>query len=165
MNKEKKAQTEKSVSIFWMIMIAMIIQAAFIGGLIGAFDGNIIGGIAKGALWGVPIGIAGYIIVIVYGKAAEWFQKELKKGSSFVYMLIGVLCAIAISGYLALSLGNPTCIDRDTEPRGGCLEYDNDGYVATTDQRWAKFWSSLPITLVIACLAAALVHSKTQAKK
>ena len=46
-----------------------------------------------------------------------------------------------------------------------CVEYADDGYEATGDQKWDKFWSTLPITVIIASLIAVIVRNQMEKDK
>lgn len=150
-------------------LIAILILFATIPmGLLGAFfgysdkDTSAITGFA----WGIGIAIALLVVMGIGMFGWEWIKKEAEKGKLLPFMIIGFLVAVAISGYLALNLGSPTCIESDTDNRGStCLEYADDGYEATNAQKWDKFWSTLPVTTIITSLVAALVRSEMEKNK
>jgi MFS family permease len=133
-------------------------------GIFGAFLGenNRLAGFA----WGVGIAIALFVIGIISTFGWEWIKDEAEKGKTLPYFIIGFLVAVAISGYLALNLGSPTCIESDTDNRGStCLEYADDGYEATSEQKWGKFWGTLPVTVIITSLVAYIVRNEREKKK
>lgn len=71
-----------------------------------------------------------------------------------------------VGAYLGMSLGGPSCVESDTDNRGSsCVEYADDGYEATGDQKWDKFWSTLPITVIIASLIAVIVRNQMEKDK
>lgn len=128
-------------------------------GVLGAFlsENNRLTGFA----WGIGIGIALFVLMGVGTFGWEWIKKEADEGKLRPYMLGGLIVAVLISGWFAWGLGDPTCIEStDTDNRGSsCIEYADDGYEATSGQRWEEFWNKLPVTLVICLLVAYIVHS------
>jgi hypothetical protein len=119
----------------------------------------------SGFIWGIIIGVVMSLGILIWTYGWEWIKKRIEEGKLSAYLIVGFLIAVAIAGYLALTLGRPSCVESDSEPQGGCIEYADDGYKATDAQKWEKFWQTLPVTTIIACLAAALIHSKSQQKK
>lgn len=156
MEKNKGLSTPK-------LAMVLVLFATLPMGLIGAFFGyaNKELGILSGFLWGIGIAVTLAVGGGLGMLCWEWIKKEANRGKMLPYLLVGFVLAIAISSYLALSLGNPTCIEStDTDNRGStCIEYADDGYEATTEQRWDKFWSTLPVTVIITSLVAVIVHS------
>lgn len=133
-------------------------------GILGAFLGE--NNRLTGFAWGVGIGIALFVIGIVGTFGWEWIKKEAEKGKALPYFIIGFLVAVVISGYLAIKLGSPSCIESDTDNRGStCLEYADDGYEATSEQKWNKFWSTLPVTTIITSLIAYIVRNEQHKDK
>jgi hypothetical protein len=90
---------------------------------------------------------------------SEWLKKEAEKGKLLPYLIIGFCAAIMISGYLAINLGKPSCEDSGDAPYSSCTQYANDGFEVSSAQKWDKFWSALPVTLIITSLIAALVRN------
>lgn len=156
MEKNKGLSTPK-------LAIVLVLFATLPMGLVGAFFGYVDKELSTlaGFLWGIGIAITLAVIGGLGMLAWEWIKKEANRGKMLPYLLIGLIAAIAISSYLALSLGNPTCTESTgTDNRGStCIEYADDGYEATTEQRWNKFWGTLPITLIITSLIAVIVRS------
>lgn len=133
-------------------------------GILGTFLGE--NNRLTGFAWGVGIGIALFALGIVGTFGWEWIKKEAEKGKMLPYFIIGFLVAVAISGYLAINLGSPTCIESDTDNRGStCLEYADDGYEATSEQKWDKFWGTLPVTVIITSLIAYIVRNEQHKNK
>lgn len=120
-----------------------------------------------GFLWGIGIGAALCVVMAAGMFGWEWIKKEVDKGKALPFFIVGIIVAIAISSYLALSLGNPTCLEStDTDNRGStCIEYADDGYEATSDQKWDKFWSTLPVTVIITSLVAVIVRNEMEKNK
>lgn len=133
-------------------------------GLLGAFLGE--NNRLVGFAWGIGIGVTLFVIMGLGTFGWEWIKKEAEKGKAIPYFIIGFLVAVAISGYLAINLGSPTCIESDTDNRGStCLEYADDGYEATSEQIWNKFWSTLPLTVIITSLIAYIVRNEQHKNK
>ena len=158
MNRPSSSEPDKS--LYWLTLIP-VGMFGLLGALIGAFNGDVF----NGFLWGVGIGVALTVAIYAGMSGWDWIVARMGEGRLSAYLLVGFLVAVGIAGYFAIDMGSATCIDRDTEPRGGCYEYADDGFEPTTTQRWEKFWSTLPVTAIITCLIAALVHSKTHDKK
>lgn len=117
-----------------------------------------------GFLWGVGVGLAVLVVSLIGTLGYKWIVEEINKGKLFPYILIGITVGIIISGYLAIDLGSPSCDEYSNEPNGSCIQYADDGFETTSSQKWDKFWSVLPITVIITSLIAIIVHSKTQNK-
>lgn len=150
----------KSIFLLLLIPIGMF---GLIGTVIGFFDNTPL----SGFLWGLGIAIGGSVVMFVGIFGWEWLKKEMEKGKLFPYITLAVIASIVISAILATSLGKPSCKDYDNsgEPYQSCSQYANDGYEATVDQKWAKFWETLPVTIVITSLIATLVHHNIRKKK
>lgn len=146
-------------------LIAVIAFFALVPmGILGAFLGE--NNRLTGFAWGVGVGIALFIVMGVGTFGWEWIKKEAEKGKALPYFIIGFLVAVAISGYLAINLGSPTCIESDTDNRGStCLENADDGYEATSEQKWDKFWNTLPVTVIITSLIAYIVRNEQHKNK
>lgn len=143
---------------------AGIIPLPIIGGIIAYFSKF---SILSGVLWGLGIGI---VLLIVYGLGSliwGWVDNAFDAGKRWPYVLAALLASLIISISLAFSLGESTCVDYEYDSRGSsCIERGNDGFVATDDQRWNKFWTTLPITTVVSLLIAVYVHkSRTKNDK
>lgn len=135
-------------------------------GLLGAFLGYMgeTSNAITGFLWGVGIAVVLCVVMLIGYIVWDWIKQEASKGRMRPYMLCGFLVAIAISGWFAWGLGDSTCIE-STDPDGRpttCLEYADDGFEATTEQRWSEFWSKLPATLIIFLLIAYIAHGQTE---
>lgn len=144
--------------------IAGIVPLPIIGGIVAHFNKS---SISSGVLWGLCIGI---VLLIVYGLGSliwGWVDNAFDAGKRWPYILAALLASLVISIYLAFSLGESSCVDYEYDSRGGsCIERGNDGYVATDDQRWNKFWTTLPIATVVSLLIAVYVHkSRTKNDK
>lgn len=136
-------------------------------GLLGAFFGflNDNSSPASGFLTGLGVGA---VILLVCGAGmliSEWIKKEAGKGKLLPYLLVGFLAAIAISGFIAVNLGKPSCDEQGDAPYSSCISYADDGFEATSDQRWDKFWGALPVTAVITSLIAVIVKNGADKNK
>ena len=146
-------------------MYYLILIPVFMFGVLGGFMGfiNDNSTVLSGFMWGIGIGIATCAVIAVGMFGWEWIKKEAGKGKLLPFMLVGFAVAIAISGFLAISLGKPSCVNSDTDNRGSvCIEYADDGYEVTSDQKWNKFWSTLPIAVIIASLVAVIVRNEME---
>lgn len=145
------------------LYVVLALFATIPMGLIGAFIGYMseTSSAVTGFLWGIGIAtILGVVMLIGY-LGWDWIKKEAEEGKLRPFMLSGLIIAIAISGWFAWGLGDPTCIE-STDPDGRpttCLEYADDGFEVTTEQRLEEFWSKLPVTLIICLLIAYIAHS------
>ncbi|HKX77162.1 MAG TPA: hypothetical protein VJM34_01440 [Novosphingobium sp.] len=80
--------------------------------------------------------VIGFVIFMAYSLAKDASDKKgrliaLRSGA-------GWCVGIALAG--ALLLGQPSCATYDDDPiRGSCVDYREDGFVPSTDQRLAKF--------------------------
>lgn len=162
---EKSRSEEKSKNLLLEpVIIMLLLGMAIFMGLMGALVGSSFGKPIDGFFWGTGFTIGMFIVGAVGTIIWEWFQSRIEEKNLYAYLTAGFAVAVLFSGYTAMSLGQATCIDRDSEPRGGCIEYADDAYEATADQKWEKFWSMLPITAIITMLVAALIHAKTDQK-
>ena len=132
-------------------------------GLLGAFLGE--NSRLSGFAWGISIGIALFIVMGVGMFGWEWIKKEADKGKLLPFLLVGFIAAIAISGFLAINLGNPSCEESSEEPYSSCISYADDGFEATSDQQWDKFWGTLPVTTIITSLVAVIVRNEMEKNK
>lgn len=147
----------------YYLMLIPIFMFGVLGGFIGFINDN--SSALSGFLWGIGIGIVTCAVIAVGMFSWEWIKKEAEKGKLLPFLLVGVAVAVAVvvSGYLAISLGKPSCVESETDNRGTyCTEYADDGYKATSDQKWDKFWSTLPITVIIASLIAVIVRNEME---
>lgn len=161
-----KKQTEDSIpKALYLLTLIPVVMFGLIGSVIGFFSDT--SSPLVGLLWGGGIGAALLVVCAIPMFGWEWIKKEAEKGKALPFMIVGVLAAIAISSSLALSLGNPTCIEStDTDNRGStCIEYADDGYEATSTQKWSKFWGTFPVTLIITSLIAVIVRNEMNKKK
>lgn len=149
------------VGLVIVISLFTLIPMGILGALLG--ENNRLTGFA----WGIGSVIALFVVMGVGAFGWEWIKKEAEKGKLLPFMIVGVLVAIAISSYLAQSLGNPTCIETtDTDNRGStCIEYADDGYEASSDQKRDKFWGTFPVTVIITSLIAVIVRNEMHKKK
>lgn len=158
-------QDEKVSKALYLLMLIPVFMFGILGGIFGFIDDN--SNPLSGFLWGIGIGSALCVVMAAGMFGWEWIKKEAEKGKALPFFLVGLIVAIAISSYLALSMGNPTCIEStDTDNRGStCIEYADDGYEATSEQKWSKFWSTLPVTIIITSLVAVIVRNEMNKKK
>ena len=142
------------VGLIIVISLFALIPMGILGALFG--ENNRLTGFA----WGIGIGIALFVVMGVGAFGWEWIKKEAEEGKMRPYMLCGLLVAIAISGWFAWSLGEPTCIEQSDDPvYSSCVDYADDDFEVTAGQRWEEFWSKLPVTLIICLLIAYIAHS------
>jgi hypothetical protein len=142
--------------------IAGIIPPPIIGGVFAFFNNF---SILSGILWGLGAGIALLVIYTLGSLVWRQIEKALDAGRRWPYILAGLLAGLIISTSLALSLGEATCLEVDYDNRGGtCVERGNDGYAATEEQRWNKFWGTLPVATVISLLIAIYIHKNRTRK-
>lgn len=145
-------QTNRSLYLILLFPLAMF---CLVGTIIGATNGNPMAGF----LWGLGIGLGVIAVTFIGMNGWEWLQGEMSKGKLFPYISVGIIIAAAFAGYLAFTLGNASCEEYDSaEPRSSCIQYADDGYKATDEQRWEKFWSTFPVAAIIASLIATIVH-------
>lgn len=151
----------KNSSLYWLLLIPV---AMF--GLLGTVFGSLGGHPLSGLLWGLVISLGVIAVALPGNYAWEWFKKQMDKGKLMPYIFIAVVISVAICAYLALTLGKPSCDEYDdSSPQSSCVQYADNGYDATTDQRWAKFWNTLPVTVIIASLIATIVHNNIHKRK
>ena len=132
-------------------------------GLLGAFLGE--NNRLSGFAWGIGIGIALFAVMALGMFGWEWIKKEADKGKLLPFLLVGFIVAIAISGFLAINLGKPSCEESSEEPYSSCISYADDGYETTSDQKWDKFWGALPVTAIITSLVAVIVRNEMEKNK
>lgn len=153
------AKTDKSMS--WLLLLPIV---GFC--LIGLFLGSISGNAVAGIFWGGGIGIAVTVVSFISIFGWDWLKSEMTKGKLFPYIAVAIIVAIAISGYFAFTLGKASCEEYDdTAPRSSCIQYADNGFEATSEQRWGEFWSKFPVTVIITSLIATLVHHNVHKKK
>lgn len=153
-------QDKKPSKALYLLMLMPVFMFGLVGGFLGFLGDS--STFLSGFLGGLR---AGVVILLVCGVGIlswEWIQKEASKGKLLPYILVGILVAVAISGYSAISLGSPTCIERDTEPMSTCTQYADDGHEATSEQKWEKFWGTLPVTVIITSLVAVIVRNEVR---
>ena len=152
-------EMSKTVQGLFLLFPAVLI--GLLGGFTFSSSGN--HSFISGFLWGFGIAVVGFAVIALVMFVWEWIKKEAYEGKMRPYMLSGLIVAIVVSGYFALSLGNPTCIESDTDNRGStCIEYANDGFEVTTEQSWKEFWSKLPVTTIICLLIAYIAHTQVE---
>lgn len=156
---EKK--DKKLTGLLYLLLLIPVLMFGFFGAFI-AFLGDS-SSVWSGFLGGIAVGVVLCGVIGVGTLGWEWVKKEAAKGRLLPYMIVGFVVAIAISAYLASSLGSPSCLESDTDNRGStCLEYADDGFEATSTQKWNKFWGTLPVTLIITSLSAVIVRNEME---
>jgi ABC-type transport system involved in multi-copper enzyme maturation permease subunit len=149
---------------FWLILMSIpVLMFGILGGLLGLTGKN--PNFLSGFLWGISIGVALFIVSGIGYVCWEWIKKEADKGKLLPFLLIGFIAAIAISGLLAVNLGKPSCEDSGDAPYSSCTQYADDGYETTSNQKWNKFWGSLPVTVIITSLVAVIVRNEMEKSK
>jgi len=156
MTTEKKVN---KVGLVAIISVFTLLPMGLLGALLG--ENNRLTGFA----WGIGIGIALFVAMAIGMFGWEWIKKEADKGKLLPYLLVGIAAAIAISGFLAINLGNPSCEESGDAPYSSCTQYADDGFEATNEQRLNKFWGTLPVTVIIASLVAYIVRNEREKKK
>ncbi len=119
----------------------------------------------SGFLGGIGVGLAILVVCGVGMFGWEWIKKAADKGKLLPYILIGFVAAIAISGLLAINMGKPSCEDSGDAPYSSCTQYANDGFEVTSNQKWNKFWGTLPVTVIITSLVAVIVRNGIEKNK
>lgn len=156
-------QNKMSVGLILVILLFATIPMGLLGAFLGYADKD--ASPITGFVWGIGIAIA---LLVVFGVGMfswEWIKKEADKGKLLPFILVGFIVAIAISGLLAVNLGKPSCEESSEEPYSSCISYADDGYEATSDQRWVKFWGTLPVTVIITSLVAVIVRNEMEKNK
>lgn len=148
------------------LYVVLALFATIPMGLLGAFFGHNseTSNAVTGFLWGIAFAVSLCVVMIIGYIGWDWLKNDANEGKLRPYMIGGLIVAIAISGWFAWGLGDPTCIE-STDPDGRpttCLEYADDGFEATTEQRWSEFWSKLPVTILICLLIAYIAHSQVE---
>ena len=149
---------ENNNSLYWLLSIPFI-MFGLIGAFIGFYSGNALTGFFIGL--GIVLTITG--LSLAWDRIQEWLKKEMDSGKLFPYILVGIIIAIAWCGYLAINLGQPSCIDYDSDARS-CVEYADNAFSPTNEQMWGKFWNNLPVTALITILVSVIVHSNIHKK-
>jgi hypothetical protein len=155
-------EKDKRKKIGRLLLVAIPLYGAIVFGLLGAFFGLIGDSFSplSGFLWGLGVGV---VVVVVSGAGMlswEWIKKEANNGKLLPFMLVGFLAAVAISGLLAVNLGKPSCDESGDPPYSSCVSYANNGFETTSTQKWDKFWSTLPITVIVSSLIAIIVRNE-----
>lgn len=150
-------QNKDTPKALYLLMLLPVLMFGLMGALL-EFIGD--SSPLSGFLWGIGIGLVICVAMIVGMFGWEWIKKEASEGKMRPYMLCGLLVAIAISGWFAWGLGEPTCIEQSDDPvYSSCVDYADDSFEVTAGQRWEEFWSKLPVTLIICLLIAYIAHS------
>ncbi len=159
----QKQNKETPKTFYYFLMLIPVFMFGVLGGLLELISKN--GHPLSGFLWGLGIGFALCLAMVVGMFGWEWLKKEMDKGKLYPYILVGLVVAVAISGFLAINLGNPSCEESSEEPYSSCVSYADDGFEATTEQRWEKFWGTLPVTAIITSLVAVIVRNEMEKNK
>lgn len=159
-----KDDNKMSKGLYFILALFTTLPLGFMGAFIGFMEDDV--SAFTGFAWGIGIAVALVVVSFAGIYIWEWIQKEAYKGKLLPFLLVGFLAAVVISGYLALNMGSPTCIDSETDNRGStCLEYADDGFEATDEQKWDKFRSTLPVTVIITSLVAYIVRQNMEKDK
>lgn len=151
--------TGKQPKIEYLLLLIPVFMAGIVGGFLGFVNHN--SNPLSGFLWGIGVGLGILIMCGIGFFGWEWIKKEASKGRLLPYLLVGFIAAIAVSGLLAINLGKPICEERADAPySNNCISYANDGFEVTNDQKWNKFWSILPVTVVITSLIVVIVRNQ-----
>lgn len=149
---------------FWiMIMSLPVLMIGLLGGFLGLTGKH--PNFLSGFLWGVGVGVVMMAGMWLWMTGWEWIKKEAAKGKLLPFLSVGFVVAIAISGFLAINLGKPSCEDSGDAPYSSCTQYADDGYEASSTQKWNKFWGTLPVTVIIASLVAYIVRNEMEKNK
>lgn len=152
----KNLQKVRPTIMLVVVFIAFLSLPGFLGLLFNRSNR------LSGFLWGFGIGLVVGIVGAAVMFGWEWIKKEAEKDKLLPYLLVGFLAAIAISGTLAVNLGKPSCDEQGDAPYSSCVSYGNDGFEATSAQRWHKFWEALPIATIICFLIAYIAHDQVE---
>ena len=156
--------TEKQPKAEYLLLLIPVFMAGAVGVFLGFVNHN--PNPLSGFLWGIG---AGFVILIICGIGFfgwEQIKKEASKGKLLPYMIMGFLAAVVISGLLAINLGKPSCDEHADAPySGNCISYTNNGFEATTAQRWKKFWEILPVTVIVCLLIAYVVRNQVEKER
>lgn len=90
------------------------------------------------------------LIMLVYSMARD-LTKDSDKGM-YTCLLIGLAVSAVFGFFYASSVGQPTCLDSDTDNRGTtCSQYADDGYVPSTEKRISvfAFWFTVTVVPII----------------
>jgi hypothetical protein len=74
-----------------------------------------------------------FIAWIVF--VAYWAAKEHASGTLLTVLLKGLLWCAGIALFTSFTLGDPSCLEHDDPVYGGCIQYADDGYEPTSEQR------------------------------
>ncbi len=151
---------KKSLYVFIALFATM--PMAIMGAIFGYMGET--SNVLSGFLWGlgtaITLGIVLTIGYVVWGRLKD----EARDGRLWPYIIGGIIAAVAISSLFAFTLGDPSCIE-STDPDGrltACLEYADDGFEATAEQRWEEFWGKLPVVALICLLIAYIAHVQVE---
>jgi len=103
----------------------------------------------------------GYLFMAGILATAYNLAHDSKLGRNKLLMQ-GLLICAGLALFASFTLGQPTCIDEETDNRGStCYEYADDGYTPTTEQRVAKFFYFMTL-LGVPVVAGALSRKMPQ---
>ena len=152
-----KPNNKEQLSI-WLAVAPIFAFQFCLFGLLGLFFDS--SNRLSGFLWGIGIAVALATAGAVGYLCWDWIKKGADKGKLLPYLLVGLFVAVAISGLLAVNLGKPSCNEQGDAPYSSCVSYADDGFQATSSQKWDKFWKTLPVTVIIASLVAVIVRNE-----
>lgn len=152
---------EKHSKAVYLFVLIPVFMFGAVSGFLGFVNHN--SNLLTGFLWGICIGVGVLAVSAIGFFGWEWIKKEADQGKMRPYMLSGIVAAVVISAFLATSLGSPTCDEQSDDPvRTGCVSYADDGFQATSEQRWEEFWRKIPITIIVCLLIAYVVYSQVE---
>ena len=93
-------------------------------------------------------------------------QNEMNVGKLYPYITLGILTGALLATLMAFTLGNSSCEEYDSlEPRSSCIQYADDGFEATSQERLEEFWRVFPVAAIIGGLIATIIHHNVHKKK
>lgn len=154
-----KSNGKKPVKTYQIVASMFAVQAVFVGFLVYLVSSS---NPLSGLLWGIGIVIVLDAVGAVGYLCWEQIKEKADEGRLLPYMLIALLIAGAVSGIVAVNLGKPSCDQQGDAPYNSCVSYANDGFEATSAQRWHKFWAALPVVTIICLLLAYIAHDQVE---
>ena len=93
-----------------------------------------------GLIWNEIFRAGKYLLIACIVAYAWKLARDNAKDGKLVNVLWkGLLWCAGIALFTSLTLGNPTCVAQSDPVYGGCDQYAEDGYEASTKQRAANF--------------------------
>lgn len=148
---------KKPAKMLYLLLLVPVCMFGLLGGLLELTGKH--PNFLSGFLGGLGVGVVLCIGMLIWMFGWEWIKKEAAKGKLFPYFIVGFAVAAAVSGLLAVNLGQPSCDESGDAPYSNCVSYADNGFEATAAQKWNNFWGTLPVTVIIALLIAYIVRN------